>query len=71
MSIEEQGCFEGLFHIALHERSGPMSIKDLFTYTENTDKCLIIDARNDEELGHFYVENGFLPELEQIPEPLL
>ena len=71
MSIEDQGCFEGLFHIALHERSGPMSIKDLFTYTENTDKCLIVDARNDEELGHFYVENGFLPELEQIPEPLL
>ena len=71
MNIEEQGCFEGLFHIALHERSGPMSVKDLFTYTENTDKCLIIDARNDEELGRFYVENGFLPELEQIPEPLL
>ena len=71
MNIEEQGCFEGLFHVALYERFGPKSIKDLFTYTENTDKCLLIDARNDEELGRFYVENGFLPELEQIPESLL
>jgi len=69
MNHDELGAFEGLFKMALDKREGPMSIADLFTYANNTDCCHVLnDVSSDDQLGRFYAVNGFIPELEDIPD---
>lgn len=49
-----------------------LSIKDLINITYNLDSCLVIpDVQNDEQLGEFYADNGFISELKQLPEKVL
>ena len=69
MNHDQLGAFEGLFKMALDKREGPMSIADLFTYANNTDCCHVLnDVSSDDQLGRFYAVNGFIPELEDIPD---
>ena len=69
MDHDQLGAFEGLFKMALDKREGPMSIADLFTYANNTDCCHVLnDVGSDDQLGRFYAVNGFIPELEDIPD---
>ena len=70
MDQHDRTAFEGLFKMALDRRDGPMSARDLFTYANSTDCCHVIDAVNDQELGRFYAENEFLPELENLPDSI-
>ena len=69
MDHDQLGAFEGLFKMALDKREGPMSIADLFTYANNSDCCHVLnDVGSDDQLGRFYAVNGFIPELEDIPD---
>ncbi|MGM9601579.1 MAG: hypothetical protein ACI3W5_08350 [Faecousia sp.] len=69
MTQDQRGAFEGILQIALDKREGPMSVKDLFTYANSTDGCHVLgDVRNDEQLGRFYAENDFIPELEDVSD---
>lgn len=69
MDHDQLGAFEGLFKMALDKREGLMSIADLFTYANNTDCCHVLnDVGSDDQLGRFYAVNGFIPELEDIPD---
>lgn len=62
-------AFDGLFKMSLGRRDGPMSITDLFTYANSTECCHVVDeVFNDAQLGRFYAENGFVPELEHLPD---
>lgn len=46
-----------------------MSVTDLLTYANSADCCHVVNvAINDATLGKFYAENGFIPELEDIPD---
>ena len=69
MDRGQLAAFEGLFQIALQKREGPMSVADLLTYANSTDCCHVVnEAINDATLGRFYAENGFVPELDDIPD---
>ncbi|OQB13484.1 MAG: Antirestriction protein (ArdA) [Firmicutes bacterium ADurb.Bin193] len=49
-----------------------LSIKDLINITYNLKSCLVIpDVQNDEQLGEFYADNGFIAELKELPEKVL
>ena len=64
-------AFEGLFYMALQKREGPMSVADLLTYANSTDCCHVVgEARNDSQLGRFYAENGFIPDIEAVPDSI-
>lgn len=62
-------AFEGLFQMALQKREGPMSVADLLTFANSIDCCHVVnEAINDATLGRFYADNGFVPELDDIPD---
>lgn len=71
MSNEERGAFEGLFKMALNKREGPMPKNDLFTYANSVSCCHVMnDITNDNQLGRFYAENGFIAEVDGIPDSI-
>ena len=61
-------AFEGLVTMVSQKHPGPIKLVRLFCLAHNTDSCNTAPARNDRELGKFYADNGFLPELEDVPE---
>lgn len=66
---EKSAAFEGLFKMALDKREGPMCFTDLLTYANSVDCCNVtLEASDDRELGRFYANNGFLPELDELPD---
>ena len=71
MDHRQLTAFEGLFHMALQKREGPMSVADIFTYANSIDCCHVVgEARNDSQLGRFYAENGFIPDIEAVPDSI-
>lgn len=69
MDTSQKAAFQGLFQIALNRRDGPMSFADLLTYANSVDCCHVVsEATNDEKLGRFYAENGFIPELDSVSD---
>jgi len=68
-SWDQNAAFEGLFKMALDKREGPMCFTDLLTYANSVDCCNVtLEASDDRELGWFYANNGFLPELDELPD---
>ena len=68
--LDERQCaaFAGL--LAIEQRKNqPIPISRLIDIAHSTDCCHVVDtALNDSQLGLFCVENGFLPELENLPD---
>lgn len=63
-------AFEGLL---LMEGGKPESAThpQIYDLAASAGECQVLyDARTDEELGRFYVDNGFVPETEDLPEAL-
>lgn len=67
---EEQGAaFEGLLRTAVLKEEGPRGIPDLINMACSTDCCHVVgEALNDSQLGWFCAENGFCPELDDLPD---
>ena len=62
-------AFEGLLKIEVAKKDGPISIGRLIDLAYSTEGCQVVyEATSDETLGRFYAENGFIPELENLPE---
>ena len=63
-------CFRGLVEIDVNEHGKqPVSLERLINMTHSLNDCQLIDGiHNDADLGKFYVENDFLPELEQLTD---
>ena len=69
MDTTQRAAFQGLNQIALNNREGPMSFSDLMTYANSVDCCHVVsEANNDETLGRFYAETGFIAELDGISD---
>ena len=63
----EKAAFEGV--VKMEKES---DLPKLINLTYNLAHChVIFEARNDEQLGKFYVDNGFVTELEEVPEKVL
>ena len=69
-------AFEGLVQMEVDElcqtNGGELTLQRLLDLAYSVDCCHVVPGiRDDAALGRFYVENEFLPELEQVPESVL
>ena len=72
---EVQGiAFEGMFSIEVQNKvdtnGGVITLQDLrdLAVSAKTDCYHVVDAADDAQLGRFYAENGFIPELDGISD---
>ena len=72
---EVQGiAFEGLFSMEVQKKvnanGGVITLQDLrdLAVSAKTDCYHVVDAADDAQLGRFYAENGFIPELDGISD---
>ena len=66
-------AMEGLLNMAvqkhMQEHSGIITVPELMMLASNADHCHVLaDVHSDEALGKFYVDNDFLPELNDLPD---
>lgn len=65
----ESAVFAGQLKMDVEARISDITLPRLISLADNTPYCDVIDvAFNDLQLGKFYAENGFVTELEQIPD---
>ena len=65
----DQIAFEGLFNTEVDKKYGPISIATMVDLAYSTDCCHVVESINtDAKLGVFYAENGFMPELDNLPD---
>ena len=67
-------AFEGMFSIAVQRKvnanGGVITLQDLrdLAVSAKTDCYHVVDAADDAQLGCFYAENGFIPELDGVSD---
>lgn len=62
-------ALQGLIQMETAKGGGGISVTRLRDLTESADCCHVVpEALNDSQLGRFYAENGFVPEVEGIPD---
>ena len=67
----QETALAGLLQMQEQKNNGVITAQELLALVYNTDCCQVLaDAYTDEELGRFYVENGFLEDLDALPERL-
>ena len=69
----QETALEGLLQMQeqkhIRENSGVITAQELLTLANDTDCCQVLaDVHTDEELGRFYVENGFREDLDALPD---
>ena len=73
LSAWQEAALAGLLQMQeqkhIQENSGVITTQELLTLAYNTDCCQVLaDVHTDEELGRFYMENGFREDLDALPE---
>ena len=71
MDEHENCAFEGLLAMEARDTNAAVPIPRLYNLACATDVCHVIEASGDAEVGRFFVENGFFPELDELPEAAL
>ena len=67
----QETALAGLLQMQEQKNNGVITAQELLTLAYNTDCCQVLaDVHTDEELGRFYEENGFLEDLDALPERL-
>ncbi len=62
-------AFAGL--LAMEQTESPLKLPRIIDLSYSTDCCHVVgEALNDSQLGRFLAENGFLPELDALPDVL-
>ena len=63
-------AFEGLLLVE-GKKAEPESRPSIYDLAASAGECQVLyDVKTDEELGRFYVNNGFVPETEDLPDAL-
>ena len=63
----QETALEGL--LQMQENSGPITAQELMMLAANVNRCHVLaDIHTDEDLGKFYVENGFRADLDALPD---
>jgi hypothetical protein len=65
---QQQISFKGLIQMEVNKKQGLIPTSRLIDLAYSVDCCLVADALNDAQLGRFYAENGFVPEVEHLPD---
>lgn len=70
LSNWELDCFEGMVMMdAVQTGYSPISVDRLINMTASMEHCQIAyEAHDDASLGKFYAENGFVPQLDSVPD---
>ncbi|MBQ9347695.1 MAG: hypothetical protein IJT94_10235 [Oscillibacter sp.] len=69
MEEYELAAFEGLVQIEDGDGSAEIPIPRLYDLAASTHECHCLpEITDDEQLGHFFVENDFVPEVENVPD---
>lgn len=69
MNSSDRIAFEGLFNMEVAKKYGPISIAIMVDLAYSTDCCHVVEGvTTDAQLGEFYAENGFMPELDALPD---
>lgn len=69
MNSSDKIAFEGLFNMEVAKKYGPISIVTMVDLAYSTDCCHVVEGvTTDAQLGEFYAENGFMPELDSLPD---
>lgn len=69
LSDIQRTALQGLIQMETAKEGSGISVNRLRDLTESVDCCHVVrEARNDSQLGRFYAENGFVPEVEGIPD---
>nr|WP_326184188.1 antirestriction protein ArdA [uncultured Oscillibacter sp.] len=64
-------AFQGLLQMEINKRDGDIQIPRLIDLAYSTDCCHVVgEALNDSQLGRFYAENGFIPEVKAVPDEI-
>ena len=69
-------AFEGLVQMKIDKlcqsNGSELTLQQVLDFAYSTDCCHVVAGITDDAaLGHFYVENDFLPELEKVPDKVL
>ena len=70
----QEAAFEGLFSIEVQRKvnanGGVITLQDLrdLAVSAKTDCYHVVEAADDAQLGYFYAENGFIPELDGVSD---
>ena len=65
----EATAFHGLVIMEAGKADGQLSLQRLLDLAYSTDCCHVVaDALNDSQLGRFYADNGFVPEVENLSD---
>ena len=69
----QETALEGLLQMQVNkhmqENSGPITAQELMMLASNVDHCQVLaDVHSNEDLGKFYVENGFREDLDALPD---
>ena len=69
LNDQQSAAFEGLLKMEVAKENGPIAIGKLIDLASSTDCCHVVgEALNDSQLGRFYADNGFVPELDNLPD---
>ncbi len=68
MNDAQRTALRGLVEMEAKKSDQPLPITRVLDLAYSTECCHVVDACNDEELGRFYAENGFIPGLDDIPD---
>ena len=69
----QETALEGLLQMQIdrhmQENSGTITVPELMMLAANVDRCHVLaDVHSNEDLGKFYVENGFREDLDALPD---
>ena len=69
----QETALEGLLQMQvdkhIQENSGIITVPELMMLASNVDRCHVLaDVHTNEDLGKFYADNDFLPELNDLPD---
>ena len=68
-SVQEMAAFEGLTGQEIRQNGLPIPLSRLIGFAGNTEGCALAEnVMTDFQLGKFLVENGFLPETEEMSD---
>ena len=70
----QQIGFNGLLQIAAERKrrknTGILTVQDMRDLSVSADCCHVVDVTDDAQLGRFYAENDFVPEVNLLPNEL-
>lgn len=71
LNDRQSAAFEGLLKMEAAKKDGPVSLAKLIDLAYSADCCHVVDeALNDSQLGRYYAENGFVPEVDNLSDRL-